>query len=60
MSDHTTAWQKQKVRLSTGSASPEKTNRDCFIYHPAHGDYTYNNKRIELFVAELQEAQSIS
>jgi hypothetical protein len=52
--DHTTAWQQRKVRPPTNSASPEKTNREYCIYHPAHGDYTYNDKWIELLVAELQ------
>src|SRR5258708_19341955 len=52
MTDHTTAWQKHKVRPPSGAKSPEKTNREYCIYHPAHGDYTYNDKWIELLVAE--------
>jgi hypothetical protein len=53
VNDHTNAWQKHKVRPASGSKSPEKTNRDFCIYHPAHRDYTYNDKWIELLVAEL-------
>jgi hypothetical protein len=53
MSDHTRAWQKHKVRPPSGVQSPEKTNRDYCIYHSAHGDYTYNDKWIELLVGEL-------
>ncbi|MGH6838548.1 MAG: DUF3644 domain-containing protein [Methylocella sp.] len=53
MSDHTRAWQKHKVRPPSGATSPEKTNRDYCIYHPAHRDYTYNDKWIERIVAEL-------
>jgi hypothetical protein len=52
MSDHTAAWQKHKVRPPTGSKSPEKTNREYCIYHPAHRDYTYNDKWIDLLVTE--------
>ena len=54
VSDHTAAWQKHKVRPSSGTKSPEKTNRDYCIYHPAHRDYTYNDKWIELLVADQQ------
>jgi hypothetical protein len=53
MSDHTTAWQKHKVRPPSKSKTPDKTNRDFCIYHPAHGDYTYNDKWIELLVAQI-------
>ncbi len=52
MSDHTAAWQKHKVRPPSHAKSPEKTNRVYCIYHPAHRDYTYNDKWIELLVAE--------
>jgi hypothetical protein len=53
VSDHTNAWQKRKARPPSGSSSPEKTNRDYCIYHPAHKDYTYNDKWIELLVTDL-------
>jgi hypothetical protein len=53
MSDHTAAWQKHKVRPPSKSKTPDKTNRDFCVYHPAHGDYTYNDKWIELLVAQL-------
>lgn len=53
ISDHTRAWQKHKVRPPSDATLPEKTNRDYCIYHPAHGDYTYNDKWIELLVTEL-------
>jgi len=53
MSDHTNAWQRHKVRPPSEANSPEKTNRDYCIYHPAHRDYTYNDKWIELLVGEL-------
>jgi len=53
MSDHTRSWQKHKVRPASGATSPEKTNRDYCIYRPAHRDYTYNEKWIDLLVAEL-------
>lgn len=52
MSDHTAAWQKHKVRPPSDAKSPEKTNREYCIYHPAHHDYTYNDKWIELLVTE--------
>jgi hypothetical protein len=51
--ENTIAWQKHKVRPPSGAKSPEKTNRDYCIYHPAHRDYTYNDKWIELLVTEL-------
>jgi len=54
MSDHTAAWQKHKVRPPQGANAPDKTNREYCIYHPAHKDYTYNDKWIELLVAELK------
>jgi hypothetical protein len=53
MSGHTRAWQKYKIRPPSGAKSPQKTNRDYCIYHSAHRDYTYNDKWIELLVAEL-------
>jgi len=53
LSDHTTAWRKHKVRPPPKAKSPEKTNRDYCIYHPAHRDYTYNDKWVELLVGEL-------
>ena len=53
MSDHTTAWQKHKVRPSRGTKTPDKTDRAYCIYHPAHGDYTYNDKWIALLTGEL-------
>ena len=53
VNDHTKAWQKHKVRPPSRSKSPEKTNRYFCIYHPAHRDYTYNDKWIELLVAGL-------
>ena len=36
-----------------GSKSADKTNREYCIYHPAHKDYTYNDKWINLLVGEL-------
>lgn len=53
MSDHTLAWQKHKVRPPKHAKTPDKTNREYCIYHSAHKDYTYNDKWIELLVAEL-------
>jgi len=53
MNDHTNAWKKHKVRPPNDSKTPEMTNRDFCIYHPAHRDYAYNDKWIELLVAEL-------
>jgi hypothetical protein len=53
MSDHTTAWQKHKVRPPKDAKAPDKTNRDYCIYHPAHRDYTYNDKWIALLIGEL-------
>ena len=40
-------------RPSSGVKSPDKTNRDYCIYHPAHGDYTYNDNWIALLITEL-------
>jgi hypothetical protein len=51
--DHTRAWQERKVRPPSGAKSPDKTDRNYCIYHSAHGDYTYNDKWIELLVAQL-------
>lgn len=53
MNDHTSAWKKHKVRPPNDSKTPEKTNRDYCIYHPAHRDYTYNDKWIELVIGEF-------
>ena len=53
VNDHTIAWQKHKIRPSSKTAFPEKTNREYCIYHTAHQDYTYNDKWIELLVTEL-------
>lgn len=53
MSDHTAAWQKHKIRPLRGARAPDKTNREYCIYHPAHKDYTYNDKWIEVLVGEL-------
>ena len=52
MSDHTAAWQKHKVRPSKETKTPDKTNREYCIYHPAHKDYTYNDKWIALLIGE--------
>ncbi len=60
MSDHTSMWQKHKVRPASRSKSPEKTNRAYCIYHPAHGDYTYNDKWIELLMSELGGAEHVA
>jgi len=53
MSDHTTAWQKHKVRPPKDAKAPDKTNRDYCIYHSAHRDYTYNDKWTALLIGEL-------
>jgi Protein of unknown function (DUF3644) len=53
MSDHTAAWQRHKVRPLTDTKAPDKTNREYCIYHPAHKDYTYSDKWIELLLGEL-------
>jgi len=53
MSDHTLAWQKHKIRPPKDARAPDKTNREYCIYHPAHKDYTYNDKWIELLVGEV-------
>jgi hypothetical protein len=53
MSSHTDAWKKHKVRPANNSKTPEKTNREYCIYHPAHKDYTYNDKWLNLLVAEV-------
>ena len=53
MNDHTLAWQKYKIRPAKDAKAPEKTNREYIrIHHPAHKDYTYNDKWIELLVGE--------
>jgi hypothetical protein len=57
MSDHTDAWKRHKVRSDSGQKSPEKTNRDFCIYHPAHKDYTYNEKWVNLLADELKKAK---
>ena len=53
MNDHTRAWQEKKVRPPSGAKSPEKTDRNFCIYHPAHKDYTYNDKWIEFLLGKL-------
>lgn len=61
---HTMAWQKHKVRPAKGTKTPDKTNREYCIYHPAHKDYTYNDKWLEKLVSEfggpIQESPSSS
>jgi uncharacterized protein DUF3644 len=57
MSDHTTAWQNHKVRPPKDTKTPDKSNRDYCIYHPAHRDYTYNDKWIALLIGELGGAK---
>jgi Protein of unknown function (DUF3644) len=57
MSDHTVSWQKHKIRPPKDAKAPDKTNREYCIYHPAHKDYTYNDKWIELLVGELGAAE---
>ena len=51
--DHANAWKKHKVRPSSYSSAPERTNRDYCIYHAAHKDYTYNDKWVDFLVSEL-------
>jgi hypothetical protein len=60
MSDHTTAWQKHKVRPPTETKVPDKTNRNYCIYHPAHRDYTYNDKWIALLIGESGGANKVA
>jgi hypothetical protein len=55
---HTDAWKKHKVRPANKSKTPDKTNRDYCIYHPAHKDYTYNDKWLNLLIAELGGAKA--
>ena len=59
MNDHTLAWQKHKARPSKDANFLDKTNREYCIYHPAHKDYTYNDKWIELLVGEFGGAVGI-
>jgi hypothetical protein len=58
MNDHTLAWQAHKVRPAKNAKAPDKTNREYCIYHPAHNDYTYNDKWIELLVGELSSSNT--
>jgi hypothetical protein len=60
MSDHTLAWQTHKIRPPKDAKAPDKTNREYCIYHPAHKDYTYNDKWIELLVGELGGTEDIA
>jgi hypothetical protein len=53
INDHALAWKKHKVRPSSGSKNPDKTNRDYCIYHAAHRDYTYGDKWIAFLVDDL-------
>ena len=53
MTAHTGAWKKHKIRPDSNSKTPDKTNRDYCIYHPAHRDYTYNDKWLALLINEL-------
>lgn len=54
MADHTRAWQKHKVRPLNNAAKKDKTDRIHCIYHPAHKDYTYNQKWVDKLVAEAK------
>lgn len=48
--NHTQAWKLYKVRPKSGAKSPENTNRDFCIYHPAYRDYTYAEAWIDKLV----------
>ncbi|MGO8103320.1 DUF3644 domain-containing protein [Rhizobium leguminosarum] len=54
MADHTKAWQKHKVRPPNNGANKDKTDRTHCIYHPAHKDYTYNQKWVDKLIAEAK------
>lgn len=55
MHDHTQAWKKYKIRPNGGAPDPKKTNRKYCTYHPAHGDYTYNDDWVEFLVSKLKK-----
>jgi hypothetical protein len=59
MSDHTLAWQRHKIRPPKDAKSPDKTNREYCIYHPAHKDYTYNDRWIDLLVGKKGTAGGV-
>jgi hypothetical protein len=47
------------VRPRNNSKTPDKTNREYCIYHPAHKDYTYNDKWLNLLVSEVGDASTV-
>jgi hypothetical protein len=51
--NHTQAWRLYSARPRQGAKTPEDTNRDYCIYHPAHGDYTYSQRWVEHLVSEI-------
>jgi hypothetical protein len=53
--NHTQAWKHYKVRPKKGAKQSDETNKDYCIYHPAHGDYTYNEKWVDFLVAEIAD-----
>jgi hypothetical protein len=57
--DHTVAWRKYKARPESRSKTPDATNREFCIYHPAHGDYTYSDKWIEFLVGKIEQNGSV-
>jgi hypothetical protein len=51
--NHTQAWRLYSARQRQGAKTPEDTNNDYCIYHPAHGDYTYSQRWVEHLVSEI-------
>jgi len=48
LNNHTQAWKRYDVRPRSNAKKKDQVNKDYCIFHKAHGDYTYNEKWIEL------------
>ncbi|RIJ23639.1 hypothetical protein D1224_05095 [Henriciella barbarensis] len=47
---HTLAWKRYGARPRSGAKKPSDTKKDFCQYHPAHGDYTYSEKWVQLLI----------
>lgn len=60
LNNHAADWRRHDVRPPKGVGNPAVTHTDYCYYHPAHGDYTYSEKWVDLLVDELKKEVSTS
>ncbi|WP_404426122.1 DUF3644 domain-containing protein [Thalassospira australica] len=51
--NHTQAWRRYKIRPSSDAKDRSQTDKDFCIFHPSHGDYTYNDAWIDFVVDKI-------